>query len=147
MFENLHFTKNQALCSWFERPISNNSAAKAINFSVDLKNQICYFRFHLLFAGVVKSSVFFCAVDAIPKRLYHLSHVFASNGNSSISTLWNSISSVQKALDLTTPEKNWRKLRIIDLNFQMNKQIGFACRAVWNWPSKSTTQSLIFHEM
>ena len=64
-----------------------------------------------------------------------------------ISTLWNSINSVQKALDLTNPAKNRRKMRIIDLNFQMNKLIGLACRVVWNWPSKSTTQSLIFREM
>ena len=59
----------------------------------------------------------------------------------------NSINSVQKALDLTTPAKNRRKMRIIELDFQINKLIGFACRVVRNWPSKSTTQSLIFCEM
>ena len=52
----------------------------------------------------------------------------------------NSINSVQKALDLTTPAKNRRK-------FQIKKLIGLAGRVVWNWPSKSTTQSLIFREV
>ena len=41
------------------------------------------------------------------------SHILASNCNSSISTLWNSINSVQKVVDLTTPAKNRRKTRII----------------------------------
>ena len=72
---------------------------------------------------------------------------FESNCNSSISTLGNSINSVQKALDLTTPAKNRRNMRIIYLDFRINKLIGFACRVVWNWPFKSTTQSLIFCEM
>ena len=43
---------------------------------------------------------------AISKRLNPLSHIFASNCNSSISTLWNSINGVQKALELTTLAKN-----------------------------------------
>ena len=60
-------------------------------------------------------------VDAIPKRLNLLSYIFASNCNWSISTLWNSINSVQKAVDLTTPAKYRRKMRIIDLNFSICK--------------------------
>ena len=103
--------------------------------------------FPSIFCTCCQIHCFLHAVYNIHKRLNHLSHVFASNCNSSISTLWNSINSVQKAVDLTTPAKNRRKMRIIDLNFQMNKLIGLACRVVWNWPSKSTTQSLIFREM
>ena len=37
----------------------------------------------------------------------------------------NSINSEQKAL-----EKNRSKMRTIDLNFRINKLIGFACRVV-----------------
>ena len=36
---------------------------------------------------------------------------------------------------------------LINLNFQIKKLIGLASIVVWNWPSKSTTQSLIFREM
>ena len=43
----------------------------------------------------------------------------------------NSISSVQKPLDLTTPAKYRRKMRIINLNFQIKKLISLACRVVW----------------
>ena len=45
-----------------------------------------------------------------------------------IQPFWNSINSLKKALDLTTLAKNRRKMRIIDLNFQINKLIGLACR-------------------
>jgi hypothetical protein len=37
---------------------------------------------------------------------------------------------VQKAVDLTTPAKNRRKMRIIDLNFQIKKLITLTCRLV-----------------
>jgi hypothetical protein len=40
----------------------------------------------------------------------------------------NSINSVQEAVDLKTPAKNRMKMRIIDLNFQINKLIGLAGR-------------------
>ena len=36
----------------------------------------------------------------------------------------------KKALDLTTPAKNRRKMRIIDFNFQVKKLIPLACRVV-----------------
>ena len=57
---------------------------------------------------------------------------------------WNSINSVQKALDLTIPAKNIRKMSIIDLNFQIKKLIGLASRLVWNWPYKFTTDTACF---
>jgi hypothetical protein len=59
----------------------------------------------------------------------------------------NSINSVQKALDLTTPAKNSRKLSIIDLNFQIKKLVSLASRLVYNWPYKLTTRSLVFCEI
>ena len=86
-------------------------------------------------------------VTAIPKSFIYLSHFFVSNHNSNISTPWNSSDSVQKAVDLTTPAKNRRKMSIKYLNFQIKKFMDLACRLVWNWPSKSTTQCLDFCEM
>jgi hypothetical protein len=50
-----------------------------------------------------------------------LSHIFPSNCNSNMSTHWNSSNSVQKAVDLTTPAKNRRKMSVIDMNFQIKK--------------------------
>ena len=64
-----------------------------------------------------------------------------------IQLFWNSIDSVQEALDLTVPAKNRRKMRIIDLNFQIKKLISLVSRLVWNWSSKFTTHSLVFCEM
>ena len=57
---------------------------------------------------------------------------------------WNSINSVQKVVDLTIPAKNRRKMRMVGLNFQIKKMISLMRSVVWNWPFKSTTQSLIF---
>ena len=51
------------------------------------------------------------------------------------------------AVDLTTPAKNRRKMSVIDLNFQVKKFMILACTLVWNLPSKSPSQSLIFCEM
>ena len=94
----------------------------------DLKIQKYYSHFPSI---VVKSNAFFTLLMLLLKRLNHLSHIFAPNCNSSISTLRNSINSVQKALDLTTPAKNRRKMTIIiDLNFQVKKLIPLACRVV-----------------
>ena len=42
----------------------------------------------------------------------------------------NSINSVEKAVDLTTSAENKRKMRIIDLNFQIKNLIGLASRVV-----------------
>ena len=53
---------------------------------------------------------FLATVDAIFKRLNYFSHIFASNCDSSISTRWNSVNSLQKAQDLTTSTKNKRKI-------------------------------------
>ena len=57
-----------------------------------------------------------------------------------IQAFGNSIDSVQKALDLTTPQELLQKI-------EGKKLIALASKIVWNWPSKSTTQSLIFREM
>jgi hypothetical protein len=43
---------------------------------------------------------------------------------------WNSSDSVQKAVDLTIPAKNRRKMRIIYLNFEIKKFMDSACRLV-----------------
>ena len=127
-------------------PISIESRGQ-INYFVDLKIQIYYSHFSSIFCRNCQIQCFLDTVNAISKKLKCLSHVFASNCNLSTSTLWNSSNSVQKALDLTTPAKNRRKMSIIDLNFQIKKLISLASRLVWNWPSKLTTHSLIFCEM
>jgi hypothetical protein len=48
--------------------------------------------------------------------------------DSTIQPFENSINSVQKAVDLTTSAKNRRKMRIINLNFQIKKLISLASR-------------------
>ena len=58
-----------------------------------------------------------------------------------------SLESVQKAVDLTTPAKNRRKISLVNLNFQIKRFMILACTLVWNLPSKSPLQSLIFCEM
>ena len=131
---------------WFGRPISNQPTGQSYQF-FDLKIQIYYSHFSSIFCRSCQIHCFLHTVAAISKRLKCLSHIFASNCNLNMSSHWNSSNSVQKAVDLTTPAKNRRKMRIIDLNFQINILISLACRVVWNWPSESTTQSLIFCEM
>ena len=74
---------------------------------------------------------------------WFVKHVFASNCNLDASTLWNSNNSVQKALNLTIPAKNRRKMRIIDLSFWIKKLLSLASRLVWNWPSKLTTHQCV----
>ena len=64
-----------------------------------------------------------------------------------LQSFWNTIDSVQKALDLKIPTTNRIKMSIMDLNFQIKKLISLASRLVWNWPSKLTTHSLVFCEM
>ena len=75
-------------------------------------------------------------LPAIPNFLKYLNNVFVSNHNSNISSSDN----VQKAVDLTIPAKNRRKMNIIGLNFQIKKFMVMTCRVVLNWPPKLTTQ-------
>ena len=123
--------------------------AKLTNFLIwKVKIQIYYTQFSSFFAGIVKSIAFWTLSIQIKKRLKGLSLFFASNCNLSTATLSNSSNSVHKALDLTTPAKNRRKMStIIDLNFQVKTLISLASRQVWNWSSKFTTHSLVFCEM
>ena len=121
-----------------------NLQAKLLNFLVwKFKSVILIFFY---FLQKLLNSVLF-AHCAILWWSIHVSHIFASNRNSNISTLCNSSDRLQKALDLTNPAKNRRKLRITDLNFQTKKLRSLAHRLVWNLPSKSTSNSLIFREM
>ena len=131
------------MCCWFGRPISNESRGQT-NQLFNLKIQIHYSHFSSIFCRNCQIQCFLDTVNAISKKLKCLSHVFVSNCNLSTSTLWNSSNSVQKALDLTTPAKNRRKMSIIDLNFQIKKLIGLASRLVWNWPYKFTTHTACF---
>ena len=83
-------------------------------------------------------------VTAIPKSFIYLSHFFVSNHYSNISTHLNSRDTVQKAVNLTIPGKNRRKMNIIDLNFQIKKSLIMPCRLVWNWPQITFTQPDLF---
>ena len=56
--------------------------------------------------------------------------------NLNMSSHWNSHNSVQKAVDLITPEKNTRKMTLINLNFQIKKFMILVCTLVWKLPSK-----------
>ena len=133
LFGHLHFTKNQALWRWFWRQISNQRTGQYHEL-FDLKIQIYYSHFHSIFGRSCQIHCFLHTVTAISKRLKCLSHIFASNGNWNMSSHWNSSNSVQKAVDLTTPAKNRRKMSIIDLNFHIKKFMILACTLVWNLP-------------
>ena len=121
--------KTGSVCSEFVRPISNEPRGQTYQF-FDLKIQIYYTHFSSIFCRNCQIQCFLDTVNAISQRLKYLSHVFASNCNLNTSTLYNSSNSVQKALDLTTPAKNRRKMSIIDLNFQTKKLRSFAYRLV-----------------
>ena len=98
----------------------------------------------LFFAGVVKSSAF-CTLLLLFQRVEVLKiAIWCKNVTQTFPPSWNSIDSVQKALDLTILAKNRRKMRIIDLNFQIKKLVSLASRLIWNWPFKLTTQPCFF---
>ena len=99
-----------------ESQFQTSLEAKLINLLI-WKFRSIIFIFLLFFCRNCQLQCFLHTVHAISKRLKCLSLVFASNCYLSTSTLWNSSNSVQKALDFTTPAKNWRKMSIIDLNF------------------------------
>ena len=115
--------KNQALCSWFGRPISNNSTGQTYQF-IHLKIQIYYSHFPSIFCRNCQIHCFLHTVDAIPKRLNYLICIYASNCNSNTSFLWNTSSRspekpitrcVKKVLD----KKEQKHPREKDLDFEM----------------------------
>ena len=72
----------------------------------DLKIQIYYCHFSLIYLQELSNPMLLRqCVNATLKGLKYLMHVFASNCNLNMSTLWYSSNSVQKALDLTIPCK------------------------------------------
>ena len=116
-------------------------------FLLSENSYIYYSHFPSIFCRSCQIHCFLHTVTAISKRLKCLSHIFASNCNLNMSSHWNSNNSVQKAVNLTTPAKNRRKMSIIKLNFQIKMFIILACTLAWNLSSKSPLQSLIFCEM
>ena len=119
--------KTGSVCSEFVRPISSEPRGQTYEY-FDLKIQIYYTHFFSIFCKSCQIQCFLHTVAA--------TQIFQP--------FWNSIDSVQKALDLTIPAKNRRKMSIIDLNFQIKKLIGLASRLVWNWPYKFTTHTACF---
>jgi hypothetical protein len=85
-------------------------------------------------------------VDAIPKSWNTWIAIWRKKLTQMIQPFGNSINSVQKAVDLTTPAKNRAKISVIDLNFQIKRMIGLVWKLTWTSPAKSTKQSLIFRE-
>ena len=80
---------------------------------------IPYTNFSSIFCRNCQIHCFLHTNDAIPKRLKYLSCSFASNCNSNTLFLWNSNSSVQKAVDLTIPGKNRDKMSGKKWHFQI----------------------------
>ena len=130
-----------------EGKFQTNLQAKLLNFLVWKFRSIICTHFSSIFCRSCQIQCFLHTVAAILRWSIHVSRIYASNHNWNISTLWNSSDSVEKTLNLTNPTKNRRKLSIIDLNFQTKKLRSLACGFIWNLPSKSTTQNLIFSWM
>ena len=95
-FYTSYFTKNQAVCSWFGRPISNNSTGQRYQF-FDLKIQIL-FSFSFYFLQELSNPLLFayCTVDAIPKSW----NTWLAKCDYSDSTFWEYIAS-------TVCKKQW----------------------------------------
>ena len=105
--------------------------------------------FLLFFAGVVKSTAF-CTLLLLFQRGWYVWVTFfhqIATQTCQLIGIAAIAATVQKAADLTTPAKNRRKMGITDVNFQIKIIIILVCRLVWNRPSKSPLQSLIFCEM
>ena len=96
------------------------------------------------FLPELSNKVLFAHCCCYCKELKYLNFNLMQNVTQIFQPFWNSIDSVQKALDLYIAAKNRRKMRIIDLNFQIKKLISLASRLFWNWPSKLTIHSLVF---
>ena len=104
---------------WFGRPISNQPTGQSYQF-FDLKIQI-YYSHSSIFCRSCQIQCFLDTVNAISKRLNYLSCVFASKYSSN---------SVQKAVDLTTPAKNRRKISTYKrFEFSDQKVYGFGLQA------------------
>ena len=106
-----------------------------------MKIQICYTLFTSIFCRSCQIQCFLHTVTVV-QRSWNIGVVIWHKNMTQIDQpFWNSSDSVQKAVDLTIPAKNRRKMRIIYLNFEIKKFMDSACRLVWNWPSKSTTHA------
>ena len=117
---NIYISRKIRLCVVdLEGQFQTTLPAKPINFLSE--NSDLLFSYSSIFCRSCQIHCFLHTVDAISKRLNHLSHIFASNYNLNMSSHWNSRNSVQKAVDLTTLAKNRRKMSMIDLNFQIKK--------------------------
>ena len=122
--------------------------AKDIKFMIWKFNSITYlFSFSFYFLQKFQIQCFLHTFDAIPKSWNTWIAIWRKNVTQMIQPFGNSINSVQKALDLTTPAKNRAKMSIIDLNFQIKEMIGLVRKLTWTWPCISTKQNLIFREM
>ena len=144
---DIYISQKIRLCvtSWFWRPISNQPAGR-IHKLFDLKIQIYYTHFSSFFAGIVKSNAFF-TLSLLFQKGWYIWVIFCVKSQlqyfNSLEQQWQ----CAKSSEFDNSCKKRRKMSIIDINFQINKLVILACRLVWNWPSKSPLQSLIFCEM
>ena len=113
------FHKKIRLCEGDLRPISNQLTGHNEGLFY-LKIQIYYINFPSIFS---RNCQIDCFLQCYFKKFYPFESFFVSNHNSNISTHLNSSDSVQKAVNLTIPGKNRRKMNIIDLNFQIKKSL------------------------
>ena len=133
---NIYISRKFGLCVIdLKGKFQSNLQAKLLNFLVwKFRSIILNF---LLFLQDFPNLVLFACCHCYSKELKYLNCDLKQCDGSN---------NVQKALDLTISEKIWRKMSMIDLNFQTKKLRSLACRLVWNLPStcKSTIQNLIF---
>ena len=126
----------------FEGKFQTSVHASIMNFWS--KNSDLLHSFSFYFLQELSNPLLFAHSHCYFKKIELFESYFC---NLNISSHWNSSNSVQKAVDLTTPAKNRRKITIINLNFHIKNFMILVCTLVWNLPSKSPSQSLIFCEM
>ena len=77
VFGHLHFTKNQAVCNWFGRPISIQPTGQIYKLLIILKFRTNHF-YYIFFRNCQ-------IIAAFPNMSKYLSHIFALKSNSNIS--------------------------------------------------------------
>ena len=120
---------------------------KPVSWTFWTENKDLLYSFPSIFGRSFQIHCFWLTVAAISMLWHIYVAIWYKNVTRTFQAVRNSSNCVQKAVDLTTPAKNRRKMGIINLNFQIKKFMILACALVWNLPSKSPLQSLIFCEM
>ena len=109
------------------------------------KNSDLLFYFFSVFCRICQIPCFLQTVAAIPKSWCNRIAIWHNYSTQIFQPFWNSINSAFYHWIWQLLQKKENESDISE--FSDKKSINLTCRVVWNWPSKSTTHSLIFCEM